>query len=101
MRGLMFSVLALSWLGLVAGCQSCGSSGCSSGCGSGGCGAGGCGAGWRGLGSDACRSHGICDCEIDNHCATRSPWLHFSPVTLGTPVEALPSPLKELPKGKL
>src|SRR5437879_5389269 len=98
MRGLMLSMLALSWLGLLAGCQSCGSSG-SHGCGS-GCGGGGCGA-RGGLGGDGtCLQHGICDCEMDDYCCTRSPWVRYTPVSLGAPIEALP-PVKELPKGKL
>ena len=125
MRRLMLSVFTLSWLGLFAGCATfdggCGSSGCgSSGCGSaghafggcrsggfgaGGCGAGGCGAGGHGAGfglgghgDGTCLLHGICDCEIDDHCLTRAPWIRFTPVSLGTPIEAVPVPPKELPK---
>ena len=114
----MLSVLALSWLGLFGGCQSF-SSGCGSGCGAAGCGAGGCGAGGCGaggcgagcgigsrLGDGTCLQHGICDCDIDDHCLTRSPWVRYAPVALGIPVqplpvEPLPVPPKELPKGKL
>ena len=125
MRRLMLSVLALSWLGFFAGCHACGSLGCgSSDCGSSGCGtgvAGGCGLRHGGScggyfggygnghgadGSKACLYHGICDCDIDDHCSMRAPWIRFAPIGAAgynTPVEAIPEPAakdppKELPK---
>jgi hypothetical protein len=43
-------------------------------------------------------SHGICDCEEDDHCSSRSPWVHGSatglPEAIGEPMPA------KLPDGK-
>ena len=34
-------------------------------------------------------SHGVCDCVIDDHCSSRSPWIR-----LGGPVpESIPAPM--------
>jgi hypothetical protein len=72
--------------------------------------------GLAGLGLAGCHhvcSHGVCDCEIDDHCCTRAPWAHCYggplPAALGVPIAPsgpidLPSgpPMpsaKELPKG--
>ena len=41
-------------------------------------------------------SHGICDCELDDHCSSRSPWIRYSPA-LDPPVETAPAPAKALP----
>jgi hypothetical protein len=66
MRRLLFSALALSWLGLLTGCH-------------------------------CITSHGVCDCDIDDHCASRQPWVAMGAApALGTPVEYAPAPL---PKG--
>ena len=43
-------------------------------------------------------THGVCDCEMDNHCYTRTPW-PIAPKTTTTPGEAIPGPAK-LPDGK-
>ncbi len=84
MRRWFFSLIALSCLGMLGGCQSCGNtcnsgtcgSGCNSSCGSGrgggGCGGGGCGSGQF---SSACW-HGVCDCVMDDQCIARQPWLY-------------------------
>jgi hypothetical protein len=42
-------------------------------------------------------THGICDCDYDDHCASRSPWIRTG--MLATPVEAVPAPAKEMPSG--
>jgi hypothetical protein len=49
MRRLMLLVIAVGFFSSLAGCQ--------------------------------CRSfsHGVCDCEYDNHCASRAPWLKDTP----------------------
>jgi hypothetical protein len=102
MRRLFFSVLALSWLTIVGGCvctqsQSCdqsGDQGCGRGCGGG-----------LGRGSDRSWSHGVCDCELDEYCRMRSPWVRTAPAVLGTPVESIPAPMtppaKALPRTSL
>ncbi len=45
-----------------------------------------------------CRSfsHGVCDCEIDNHCHTRAPWTRNAPPMTG---EIIAAPSK-MPEGK-
>lgn len=43
------------------------------------------------------QSHGVCDCDVDNHCYTRSPWLRQTPPTMES--EPIESPAK-LPEGK-
>jgi hypothetical protein len=71
----------------MGGCNSC-NSGCNSGC----------GGRFGGNGGDAIHRHGICDCEEDDHCATRMPWLRMSMGHAVEPSEPLPAPTK-LPKG--
>lgn len=38
--------------------------------------------------------HGVCDCEIDDHCCSRQPWVNAAavplPPVLGAPIEAPP-----------
>jgi hypothetical protein len=49
-------------------------------------------------------THGVCDCEMDDHCFTRAPWVKYAapPPGLGVPVETVPAPglppVKEMPK---
>jgi hypothetical protein len=41
-------------------------------------------------------AHGVCDCEQDDHCSSRSPW-----VRPAVPAESIPEPLPaKLPDGK-
>jgi hypothetical protein len=41
--------------------------------------------------------HGICDCDYDDHCVTRAPWLRNG----GAPVyESIPAPATKLPEVK-
>jgi hypothetical protein len=99
----MLSLLMVSWLGLLAGCTTCcgtcgtGSSGTGS-CGSGSCGSGFGHGGGHGAGGAGGCSHGVCDCALDDQCFTRAPWIQHAPAALGTPVEPIPLPAKELPK---
>jgi hypothetical protein len=69
MRRLMFLMVALSFLGALSGC---------------GC-----------VFQPRMNMHGICDCEQDDHCASRSPWIRYN--TPAVPVETIPPPVKELP----
>jgi len=48
------------------------------------------------VGCELIHSHGVCDCEEDNHCRDRSPWVQIvAPST--TKSEAVPAP-KKLPE---
>ena len=60
------------------------------------------------LGSLGCchtHSHGVCDCENDNHCESRAPWIQHggavihssAPTTIPEPVVVPPT---KLPDGK-
>lgn len=42
------------------------------------------------------QAHGVCDCDIDNHCYTRTPWpIAGAPVVLpAVPAEPIPAPGK-------
>jgi hypothetical protein len=51
-------------------------------------------------------AHGVCDCQFDDHCCTRAPWIQVAhagfgaPVALpAAPVEVAPPPAKDMPKG--
>ena len=129
MRRVLFVLLAFGFLGTVVGCRSTGS-GCDTGCGSscstrptlsrGGCGSGGCGIGSglgirTGCGTGSCgtgscagkhaHSHGICDCDFDDYCASRAPWIRLgvhSEPAVGPAGEPLPPPVtpKNLPEVK-
>ena len=46
--------------------------------------------------------HGMCDCEYDDHCATRSPWMRYSgpSTSLAAPVEGIPAAAHAMPEGK-
>jgi hypothetical protein len=48
-------------------------------------------------GCHTAHSRGICDCEEDDHCLERQPWLR-----LGVPStsESIPTPPSKLPDGK-
>jgi hypothetical protein len=35
-------------------------------------------------------AHGVCDCEFDDYCSSRSPWVRFGPAGLDVPVAAVP-----------
>jgi hypothetical protein len=49
-------------------------------------------------GCNCFHSHGICDCEDDDHCSSRSPWIRGN----GMPAaESMPAPeALKLPDGK-
>ncbi len=81
MRRLILSLLCVSWLAIFAGCHSTCNQGCNKGCHA-GC------------------THGVCDCEFEDHCSSRTPWVRHAPlVALGSPIEAIPAPpAKALPK---
>ena len=50
-------------------------------------------------GCNCFHSHGICDCEYDDHCASRSPWIRpMAPAPESIPAPE-PAPMK-LPDGK-
>jgi hypothetical protein len=62
-------------------------------------------AGLFGLLSGCCHTHGVCDCDLDDHCYTRQPWIHhpgIAPVSHALPIpHGEPAPLpktKETPK---
>lgn len=97
--------------------------GCNDGCGSGGLfgGHGGCGNGLFGGHGGGCgdglfggllhggHGHGVCDCDFEDHCYTRAPWVrvgYTGTIYNGTvgPVgpigEPIPQPQKSLPDGK-
>ena len=110
MRILIVSI-ALVFLGTLSGCVTTGSNGCSSGCSTSGYGGNGCrtnGCKFAGGGGhvsgNLAHSHGICDCEYDDYCSSRSPWVRHGGVTpVGlpvAPVEPIPAPSK-LPDPKL
>jgi hypothetical protein len=88
----LFLTATILLLGSLAGCAgpNCGSCGGGS-CGSGGCAGGGSGAGW-------CKGHGICDCEMEDYCSSRSPWIRNG-YSAAPPVEVIQPPAK-LPDGK-
>ena len=86
MRRLILSLLGVSSLAIFAGCHTC-SPGCNTGLG----------------GHSRSTSHGVCDCEVDDHCSSLTPWVRLAPpVVLGAPVAAVPAPhAKALPKPDL
>jgi hypothetical protein len=47
-------------------------------------------------GCNLTHTHGICDCDIDDHCLERAPWLRTGVPSVG---ETVPLPSK-LPDGK-
>ena len=120
MRRMMFGLIAVCLLVTVVGCRSMNSQ-CGSGCQSGGAGCSGgacasktggaagsgcaanCGGasdGCRdgfGLGSRSGRPHsaGICDCQGDDYCSSRAPWLRVAQQAPAP--ESIPAPL---PPGK-
>jgi hypothetical protein len=105
MRRALFFLIAFSILGSMVGCNTCGSAGCGlSSCTTDRCSNGRCGVGGR------AHAHGVCDCEYDDYCSSRSPWLRHGVSTPGMPVvttgpvsEGIPPPTsKSLPelKGK-
>jgi hypothetical protein len=91
MRRLFLPFLCVSWLAIFAGCQSTCSHGCNTGCNSGF---------GRGSARGTACTHGVCDCEVDEYCSSRAPWIRMAPpVVLGAPIEAIPAPpAKALPK---
>jgi hypothetical protein len=89
MRKLMLTA-AMLLVGSLAGCAG-------RDCGSGGCGAGGCAGGGCGNGRFA-HTHGVCDCEMDDHCSSRSPWIrNASPAS--PPAAEVVQPPANLPDG--
>lgn len=66
MRRWMLLVVAVSFLSFLSGCKHRGS------------------------------SHGICDCDVGDHCSTRAPWVRNAP-----PVTTkIVTPPTKLPEGK-
>jgi hypothetical protein len=45
-------------------------------------------------------SHGICDCQYDNHCADRAPWILHGPVVSQPAGEVITIPPMKLPDAK-
>jgi hypothetical protein len=47
------------------------------------------------VGCKTSSTHGVCDCEVDDHCATRQPWVAHGPGAAphGTSVGTLGAPL--------
>ncbi|MBI1831804.1 MAG: hypothetical protein HYR84_10175 [Planctomycetes bacterium] len=80
MRYWMLLLAAVGMLGSAVGCQCTGSR---------------CGGGWT-PGGRAINDHGICDCEDDNYCQSRAPWLRMAPPA----AESVPAAPKQLPDGK-
>jgi hypothetical protein len=48
------------------------------------------------MGCKSGHSHGVCDCDPDNHCYTRTPW----PIAPGGPAGEQVHPPTKLPDGK-
>ena len=67
MRRMMLWLIAVGFLGSLAGC------------------------------CNIMHSHGICDCEEDDHCATRQPWVRCG---APTPAETIVTPPTKLPEKK-
>ncbi len=66
MRRMMLWLIAVGFLGTLAGCRTM-------------------------------HAHGVCDCEEDNHCASRQPWLqHVTPAS----AETIQTPPMKLPEAK-
>jgi hypothetical protein len=72
MRRMMFLLVAVSFLGSLAGCK-------------------------------LMHSHGVCDCEQDNHCADRAPWVRTGPpITMASePIATPPTKTPDVPKKDL
>jgi hypothetical protein len=83
MRRLMLLLVAVSFLGFMTGCRS---SQC-----------GGCGSG--GQGGHGINSHGVCDCEFDDHCFERAPWTRYAPPATSA-AEPIGTPPTKMPDGK-
>lgn len=48
-----------------------------------------------------CHTHGVCDCDIDDHCFTRQPWLRHGGVAQPIAGEAAAAPVRErMPAGE-
>ena len=106
MRRLLFGLIAVCLLVSVVGCRSmqsdCGGVCRSGGCSGGACASGACGRGVGGLagGVSLTHSHGICDCQGDDHCSSRAPWIRLG---FQAPAESLPLPMpaaKDQPDAK-
>ena len=74
MRKMMIWLMAFGLFGMVAGCKCSGS---------------------------RSHAHGICDCEEDDHCASRQPWVQHG-MHYGAPIEGetIKTPPTKLPDGK-
>jgi len=60
-----------------------------------------------GLAAGCCHTHGVCDCEVDDYCYTRQPYIHQGGITAPLPHysspsgEAIPAPRSTpMPVGK-
>ena len=83
MRRLMSFLAIVVISSVLTGCRGTGS--CGTGCDT-GCGTGGCGTGGRVHGKG--HAHGICDCEYDDYCTSRSPWIR---VSASQPIQSAPT----------
>jgi hypothetical protein len=93
MRRWLLSVFPLLCLAALSGCQACNNCSTCSSCGSG---AGGCGAGVL----KGCGWHGVCDCQADDQCCMRQPWLYnnvaASPAAPIVPASAPLAPVRPM-----
>ena len=51
------------------------------------------------------QTHGMCDCDFEDHCSSRAPWTRYGPQVapqVAPTSEAIPAPIpaKALPDGK-
>jgi hypothetical protein len=82
MRQFMLTAAVL-FLGTLTGCGSCSS----------------CGGGADGSGGRLSHAHGVCDCDSEDHCSSRSPWIRTN-AGLAAPVAEPIAPPAKLPDGK-
>jgi len=77
MRRLLFSLLAMSFMGVLMGCQTAN-----------------CGCGSRNI----CGTHGVCDCssDYDDNCAYRAPWAHQGAPSTDSAAPSSPTPMPEI-----
>lgn len=57
-------------------------------------------AGLVGLFAGCCHTHGVCDCDVDDYCYTRQPWIHHPPIPAALPGHsvAVPTHLAPAPR---
>jgi hypothetical protein len=47
-----------------------------------------------GMLAGCCHTHGVCDCDYDDHCYTRQPWIGHSGATAAAISHAMPIPVR-------